>query len=198
MRYFRSGVFAGLVVWFVLALISSASWLRLASAPAIAIIVWSLTAIVMLLWWRVPLVRSWVDSLPLRALIVLHLCRFVGFYFLILGREGRLPEAFAFPAGVGDIAVAFVALALVASRLVQSRWLVIAWNILGLADIIAVVFNALRCGLRDWQSMAALRELPLAMLPTFFVPLILASHILIFVRPERNRLEGYALQSRIS
>jgi hypothetical protein len=112
--------------------------------------------------------------------------RFIGFYFLILGGDGRLPRAFAFPAGIGDIAVALGAFALVSSKLVRLVWFVLAWNILGLADIIAVVFNALRCGLRDWQSMAALRELPLAMLPTFLVPLILASHALMLVRVIRR------------
>jgi hypothetical protein len=184
MRHFWSSIFAGLLVWFAIALIASAWWLRSASAPAIAIMVWSLTAMVMLLWWRVPRVRRRFDSLPLRVLIAFHLCRFVGFYFLLLGREGRLPEAFAFPAGIGDIVVAFMALALVTSRLGRLRGLVLIWNILGLADIIAVVFNALRCGLRDWASMAALRELPLALLPTFVVPLILVSHVLIFMRPR--------------
>jgi hypothetical protein len=183
MRHFRSGVFAGLLVWFALALISSACWLRSASAPTIAIIVWSLTAIVMLLWWRVPAVRSWVDSLPLRALIALHLCRFVGFYFLVLARDGRLPQAFALPAGVGDIAVAIGALILLAvPAMMRSRPTVAVWNIIGLTDIFFVVFQALRCGLSDWGSMAALRELPLAMLPTFFVPLIIVSHVWIFVR----------------
>jgi len=183
MRYFRSGVFAGLLAWFALALISSAWWLRSASAPAIAIIIWSLTAIVMLLWWRVPAVRSWVDSLPLRTLIALHLCRFVGFYFLVLARDGRLPEAFAFPAGIGDIAVAVGALLLLSiPSLIRSRQTVAVWNVIGLADILLVVIQALRCGLSDWGSMAELRELPLAMLPSFFVPLILVSHVWIFVR----------------
>ncbi len=139
----------------------------------------------MLLWWRWPVVRAWVDSLPLRALIGLHLCRFVGFYFLILGRDGGLPKAFAFPAGIGDIAVAIGALTLLSVPVrMRSRLTVAVWNIIGLADILFVVFQALRCGLTDWASMSALRELPLALLPTFFVPLILASHILIFIRPE--------------
>jgi hypothetical protein len=174
MRRLRSGVFAGLLVWFALALISSAWWLKTASAPAIAIIVWSSTAVILLLWWRWPVVRSWVDSLSLRALIALHLVRFVGFYFLILGDDGRLPRAFAFPAGIGDIAVAIGALMLlVVPALMRSRQIVVIWNIIGLTDILFVVFQALRCGLSDWASMAALRELPLGMLPTFFVPLIL-------------------------
>jgi hypothetical protein len=53
---------------------------------------------------------------------------------------------------------------------------------MGFVDIIFVVFSALRFGLRDWQSMHALRELPLSLLPTFLVPLIIVSHVLIFVR----------------
>jgi hypothetical protein len=183
MRHFRSGIFADLLVWFALALISSAWWLKTASAPAIAIIVWSLTGIVMLLWWCVPIVRSWVDSLPLRVLIALHLCRFVGFYFLVLSRDGRLPRAFAFPAGIGDVAVAIGALMLLSvPSLMRSPPTIAVWNIIGLTDILFVVFQALRCGLSDWGSMAALRELPLAILPTFAVPLILVSHVWIFVR----------------
>ena len=118
------------------------------SAPTIAIIVWSLTAIVILLWWRVPAIHSWIDSLPLRALIGLHLCRFVGFYFLILGRDGGLPRAFAVPAGIGDIAVASGALTLLSVPvLMRSRLTVAVWNIIGLADILFVVFQALRSGL---------------------------------------------------
>ena len=62
------------------------------------------------------------------------------------------------------------------------RFVVLVWNTLGLIDIIFVAFSALRFGLRDWQSMAALRALPLSLLPTFLVPLIIASHVLIFVR----------------
>jgi hypothetical protein len=58
----------------------------------------------------------------------------------------------------------------------------LSWNTLGLVDIISVVASALRFGLKDWQSMHALRELPLSLLPTFLVPLIIASHVLIFVR----------------
>jgi hypothetical protein len=79
-------------------------------------------------------------------------------------------------------------LILSASRyLYESRSLVLFWNSFGLFDIVLVVMTALRVGLRDWQSMAALRELPLSLLPTFFVPLIIVSHILIFIRIARAR-----------
>jgi hypothetical protein len=35
--------------------------------------------------------------------------------------------------------------------------LLLVWNTIGLIDIIFVVFSALQFGLKDWQSMQALR-----------------------------------------
>jgi hypothetical protein len=90
------------------------------------------------------------------------------------------------PAGWGDIIVAVLALVVVvAMRTRFAKTLLLIWNTIGLIDIIFVVFSALRFGLKDWQSMHALRELPLSLLPTFLVPLIIASHVLIFVRLTR-------------
>ena len=68
-----------------------------------------------------------------------------------------------------------------------AKTVLLSWNTLGLIDIVFVVSSALRFGLKDWQSMHALRELPLILLPTFLVPLIIASHVLIFVRLVRAR-----------
>ncbi len=53
-------------------------------------------------------------------------------------------------------------------------------------DILFVVMSALRFGLKDWESMHALREFPLCLLPTFLVPLIIASHVLIYFRAARG------------
>ena len=54
-------------------------------------------------------------------------------------------------------------------------------------DIVFVVCSALRLGLHDWGSMAPLRELPLSLLPTFLVPLIITSHVLIFARMRKRQ-----------
>ena len=43
--------------------------------------------------------REWLRELDIRALIALHLTRFVGFYFVYLYKKGQLPYAFAVPAG---------------------------------------------------------------------------------------------------
>ena len=57
--------------------------------------------------------RSFVDRVDLRALVLFHLTRFVGFYFLALHARGELPWAFAVPGGWGDNVTAAWALLLV-------------------------------------------------------------------------------------
>ncbi len=56
------------------------------------------------------------------------------------------------------------------------------WNALGLADILGVVFSATRLSLANPESMRALLRFPMSLVPTFLVPLIIASHLLIFSR----------------
>jgi hypothetical protein len=158
-----------------------------ARAPAVAATVWMLTGLVLLACWKITLLRVWVLNVDLSWLVLLHLTRlFAGVYFLVLCQRGQLPCEFARLAGWGDIVVAVLALAVVgAMRTEFAKALLLTWNTLGLIDIIFVVFSALRFGLKDWQSMHTLRELPLSLLPTFLVPLIVASHVLIFVRLTR-------------
>ena len=167
-----------------------AGWFQNASALAVAATVWTLTGLVLLACWKVRTIGACVLNIDLRWLVVLHLTRlFAGAYFLVLCQRGQLPCGFAKPAGWGDIVVAVLALALVGAMRVEfAKRLLLIWNALGLIDIIFVVFSALRFGLNDWQSMHALQEVPLSLLPTFLVPLIIASHVLIFVRLTRARI----------
>jgi hypothetical protein len=177
-----------LLGWFCLA-IALASWFQNATAQALAVTVWTLTALVLLACRKIESIKVWVLNVDVRWLVLLHVTRlFAGAYFLVLCQRDQLPCAFALPAGWGDIVVAVLALAVVGvmrSELAKTLWF--SWNTLGFIDIIFVVFSALRFGLKDWQSMHALRELPLSLLPTFLVPLIIASHVLIFVRLARSR-----------
>jgi hypothetical protein len=158
-----------------------------ATAPAVAATVWTLTALVLLACWKIGPIKAFALNVDLRWLVLFHVTRFfAGVYFLVLCQRGQLPYGFARPAGWGDIVVAVLALAVLgATRTHFAKTLFLTWNTLGLIDIIFVVFSALRFGLKDWQSMLALRELPLSLLPTFLVPLIIASHVLIFVRLAR-------------
>ncbi len=115
----------------------------------------------------------------------MHGSRFVGIYFLVLHKRGQLPYAFAVPGGWGDILVAVtaVAVAVLADPARPSGCAaLLAWNVLGLADILFVVTTAGRLGSADPASMSALLRLPLSLLPTFLVPIIIATHILMLVR----------------
>jgi hypothetical protein len=162
-----------------------AGWLERANAPAVAGIVWTLTALTLLACWKVPTLQSWAMKVELRWLVLLHLTRFVGFYFFFLCGRGELPFAFAAPAGWGDISVAAAAVLLLALSNARNWTMLLIWNTIGLTDILFVVMTALRLGLEDWPSMHALREFPLSLLPTFLVPLIIVSHVLIFFRAAR-------------
>jgi hypothetical protein len=174
--------------WLCLAAgVGVAGWLERANAPVIAGIIWTLTALTLLACWKVPLLHRWALTVELRWLVLLHLTRFVGFYFFLLCSRGELPFAFAAPAGWGDIVVAALAVLLLALSDARNWGMLIIWNTIGLTDILFVVMTALRLGLEDRQSMHALREFPLSLLPTFLVPLIIVSHVLIFFRAARLR-----------
>ncbi len=157
--------------------------------PAVQGILFGLTAVVLLAYYRIAALRSWFDRLDLRSLVLVHVSRFVGIYFLLLYRKRELPYDFAVPGGIGDIIVALCALLIVFLRLGYERRhrLISIWNIVGFIDIMLVVITAARLNFADPVQMRALTRLPLSLLPTFLVPILIATHVMIYVRIERSR-----------
>ena len=175
-------------VWFGAALaVGHLQLLQRLAAPALPGIVFGLTGLVLYACFRVPALRAWIDGLDSRRLVLLHVTRFVGIYFLILHRRGELPEAFALPAGIGDIIVATMALPVALAPVDDRTRLraIVIWNVAGFADIMLVVATAARLNLADPSQMHAFTHLPLSLLPTFLVPLIIATHVLLFLRTAR-------------
>jgi len=172
-------------VWFVAALALGASG-RLGSLapPRPQLVLAGLTIVLVAAGLVVPSFRDWLSGVDLRAVIAIHLTRFVGIYFLVLYGRGLLPYQFAVLGGWGDIAVAATAMLwLVSARdPLDRRKLLWVWNIAGTLDIAFVVATAARMAMADPESMGPLRALPLSLLPTFLVPLIIGSHALIFWR----------------
>jgi hypothetical protein len=174
--------------WFIAAIAAGASGRFAAmTPPGPQVLLLGLTAALVAAGLFVAPFRSWVATLDLRAVVALHLTRFIGIYFLVLYGRGLLPFQFAVVGGWGDIAIAATALVwLVAVRAPAAhRALFGLWNLLGLADIVFVVATAARMGTADPASMGPMRTLPLSLLPTFLVPLIIASHLLIYWRLAR-------------
>jgi hypothetical protein len=177
--------------WLLLAIgLGAAGIIRTVPPPAAPLVVVGLTAVVLSAGWLLDGLRAWLLTIDARWLVALHLTRFVGVYFLYLYGQGRLPYAFAVPGGWGDIAVASLAAILLVAgppRRGGRRSAYILWNVLGFADILFVVATAARLAIADPGSMAALLRLPLSLLPTFLVPLIIASHVVLGVRLARDR-----------
>ena len=75
-----------------------------------------------------------------------------------------------------------VVLVLFTPDLASHRAWVFIWNVVGFLDIGYAVLTATRLALADPQSIISLLRLPLSIVPTFLVPIIIASHVLIFSR----------------
>jgi hypothetical protein len=173
-------------LWFCGAFaVSMSGILAYARPPMPQVLIAVLTIASLIVVFRITTFRAWADDVAIRALVAIHLTRFVGIYFLVLARQGALATRFGVPAGYGDILVAALALALILIGEPTTLWrrgLYLIWNSLGLVDILLVVGNAARIGLADPQSMQPLLRFPLSLLPTFLVPVIITTHLVIFRR----------------
>jgi hypothetical protein len=176
-------------LWLIAALIAGRfGLLTRFLGPGLQILLLGLTAAILLLYFKMAALRTWIDSLDPRALVLPHVTRFVGFYFLVLYQRGELPYAFAVPSGWGDILVAALVLPVCLLPLADAtrRSALTIWNVFGFVDILMVLATAARLGLQDPAQLRALTYLPLSLLPTFLVPLILATHVVLFVRLSRE------------
>ncbi len=148
------------------------------------VILISLTVVSLVCLWRVGPVHRWAMRVDTRVLVAFHMTRFVGIYFLVLYGRGELPYEFAVIGGWGDIIVAMLAMLLIATGPPKGRrrTAYLAWNVVGLADILFVVATATRLALADPTSLGPLLRLPLSLLITFVVPIVIATHIWLFRR----------------
>ena len=119
-----------------------------------------------------------------RPLIAVHLTRFGGIYVLMLANRGLLPRDFALAAGWGHIVIAVLAaILLLAVRpdTKAGRNAILAWNALGVFDVLLIFAAAVRMVAPDQILQAGFTSLPLSLLPTFLAPLIVVTHVLIFI-----------------
>jgi hypothetical protein len=174
-------------VWLALALLAGATgFLARLPFPGPQLIIFALFTATLVAVTSVPSLRAWVDAIPLRVLIGLNGVRFIGIAFLVLAAQGRLDPVFAARAGWGDIAVAVLALAFLATGQVRTRLhrgLLYAWNTFGLLDLVVAVATATAVTLRGTApGIAPVLSFPLVAVPTFFVPIFVANHVIIFRR----------------
>lgn len=139
-----------------------------------------------------PAWRARVVSVPPIFLIAVNGWRFVGLGFVMAWAEGLLPGGFAWPAGLGDIAMAatapFVAARVAADDRFRFGGAFLAWNLFGIADFLdAVLLGTLYSwpGSGSPLTTALMQRLPFALIPCFFVPLVAMGHIVLLEQRRR-------------
>ena len=130
-------------------------------------------------------------------LVVFHVIRVAaGVYFLLAGARGVLPTEFTTPAGWGDIVVGVAAISIlwrcIPTVTAGQRLAFVVWNFAGLLDILGVLGNAIRLFSRNPALFEPFTYLPLALLPTFVVPIVIVSHVLLFTWLAPGRSGGQA------
>ena len=135
-----------------------------------------------------------------RAIATLHSFRFFGLVFLLPGVVSpNLPADFAVFAAYGDFATGVLALlALLTVKIRPLFWaLVVAFNLVGMVDLIVDYYHAIQVGLpahAEWLGATYA-------IPIIYVPLLMITHIVAFyflVRPQftaARALSGDAVTS---
>jgi len=92
-------------------------------------------------FWLSAAFRRFVTSADIRLVAAIEAWRLAGFGFISLYVYGVLPGRFAWPAGLGDMAIGFTApwivLALVRRPSFAGSRLFVIWNLLGILDLAA-------------------------------------------------------------
>jgi hypothetical protein len=121
-----------------------------------------------------------------RAIATLHSFRFFGLVFMLTGVVGpNLPASFATFAAYGDLATGLLAMAALITVRIRPVFLlfVIAFNLVGMGDLIFDYYHAIQVGLpaRAGELGAAYA------IPIIYVPLLMITHVFAFyllVRPQ--------------
>ncbi|GAA0714838.1 hypothetical protein [Dokdonella soli] len=179
-----------LVAWLLAILIlgSNGAFVAAPGAPPLALLVAFLAPIAAFLaaFRMSNAFRAFVLNADPRVLVAMQAWRFAGFGFIELYVHRILPGYFAWPAGLGDMAIGLTAPWILAglirsSEFASSRTFV-AWNLLGLLDLIVAIGTGgigsfLVTGGAATITMDAMPRLPLVLIPVYLVPLFFMMHL---------------------
>jgi len=143
----------------------------------------------------VPAFREFLMALDTRLIVAMQAWRYAGFGFVALYANHVLPGLFAWPAGLGDMAIGIVA-----------PWWIVAlskdpgaaatrgfrlWNALGILDFVIAFTTATICAMVMTTdvppTIAPMGRLPLVLIPAFMVPLFAMLHIIALMQSMRAK-----------
>ena len=150
-------------------------------------------------YWFSSAFRAFVLGLDLRLATAIQAWRFAGLGFIALYTYGVLPGSFAWPAGLGDIAIGLTAPWVMHAlgrrpEFAASKWFV-AWNLLGILDLFDAIgtgtaSSLLAVGAAGEVTTAPMAQLPLVLVPAFFVPIFLMLHVAALLQARRLARSG--------
>ena len=140
-----------------------------------------------------PAFREFLLALDLRLVVGIQAWRYAGFGFLALYANNVLPGLFAWPAGLGDMAIAVVApwwiVALSKNSATASSSRFRLWNVLGILDLVVAFTTATICAITitgDVQpTIIPMGQLPLVLIPAFMVPVFVMLHVVALMQSQR-------------
>jgi hypothetical protein len=199
----KTVVGAVLLLWLVLVLILGAddAFSRGPGEFPLPILAGFLTPILVFLiaFWTVGPFRDFLMSIDLPVMAGIQAWRFAGLGFIALYVYGVLPGLFAWPAGLGDMAIGVTAplviLALRRHPAFAAGRLFWVWNLLGILDlIVAVSLGALSAvagiGISAEITTFPMGKMPLVLIPTFLVPVFLMLHLASLLQARRLAVAG--------
>ncbi len=143
-----------------------------------------------------PGVRAWVLELDPVLLTEFQAWRILGGLFLAVYAFGHLPGFFAWPAGLGDIAVG-VAAPFIAWRLRTDPTFLTSlrnrsFHFAGLLDFVIAVSTGIAAreqvpGLVDGVTSSAMEQLPLVLIPTLVVPAFIILHLIVLFQIAQQK-----------
>jgi len=186
----KTVVSAVILIWLVLVFVLGAagSFVGVAGALPLPVAAGALIPVLVFLaaYWTIGSFRDFVMSFDLQFAAGLQAWRFAGLGFIALYTYGVLPGMFAWPAGLGDMAIGitavWVVLALRNRPEFATGWIYRIWNLLGILDLAVAVSTGglsayLGIGISETITTFPMAQMPLVLIPAFLVPLFAILHL---------------------
>ena len=146
-------------------------------------------------YWSSARFRAFVLALNLPLAAAIQAWRAAGLGFLALYAYGMLPGVFAWPAGLGDIAIGvtapWVVLALIRRPGFAKSSVFVVWNLLGILDLVVAITTGalssmLASGAAGVPTTGPMAQLPLVLIPAYLVPLFVMLHLAALFQARRH------------
>jgi len=192
-----------LLAWLAIVLILGANetFARVPGAPPLPLLIAVLAPIIVFFaaYWSVSRFRNLVLSMDLQLAAGIQAWRFGGLGFIALYAYGVLPGLFAWPAGLGDMAIGVTAVWVL--RTLRDRPDFVksgayrTWNLLGILDLVTAVslgaFSAFfGIGISETITIFPMAQLPLVLIPAFLVPLFIILHVTSLIQSRKLAAAG--------